>query len=454
MNNTSFRDNAGFIFEQAGKIYRQINKCYEFEYEKLMSSGLYEALTDKKQLIPHKEVNLVKIRDMNFYKYIQPEMIKFITYPYEWSFSELKDAALLTLSIQKTALKYNMSLKDASAFNIQFQNGKPIFIDTLSFENYKEVAPWVAYGQFCRHFLAPLVLMSYRDTRLNKLFVTNIDGIPLDLCCKLLPIEAKLNPGVLFHIVIHGVSIKANEGKKSLNKHNNFSRLAMESLIDSLETCIKHLKLPKLKTEWGEYYNNTNYSSETLKIKSEIVQEFIKKSAPQTVCDLGANRGDFTRAAANSWGADYLAFDIDAAAVEENYKRVKLNKEKNILPLLLDLTNPTPAIGFAHNERADFLSRFRCDTVLALALIHHLAISNNLPFSNIADFFSKLGKFLIIEFVPKTDSKVQILLASREDIFADYTQKDFESEFSKFYTILEKRELYGSKRTLYLMRKK
>ena len=454
MNNVSFRDNSGFVFKHNGEIYRQINKVYKDNYEHLISCGLYDELTKSGFLIPHREVNLSGVNASNLYKYIRPEQINFITYPYEWCFSELKDAALLTLKIQKTALKYNMSLKDASAFNIQFKHGKPVFIDTLSFEKYEE-KPWTAYGQFCRHFLAPLTLMCYTDITLNKLLITNIDGIPLDLCIKLLPVKAKLSTGVLLHIILHNSSVKNNENTGTIKGNTYFSKLAMESLIDSLEGCIKKLKPPDIKTEWGDYYSNTNYSKNSFKEKENIIKEYVKQITPATICDLGANRGDFSRTATLAdCVSECISFDIDPLAVEQNYNLVKQQNGHKILPLILDLTNPTPAIGFANEERNNFLSRFKCDTVLALALIHHLAISNNLPFKNIAEFFARMGKYLIIEFVPKNDSKVQILLSSREDIFQNYTQDNFEDIFSEFYTILDKHPLAESERTIYLMRRK
>ncbi|MCK4638399.1 MAG: hypothetical protein KAT33_03170, partial [Bacteroidales bacterium] len=183
----SFRDPSGFLFKENGKIYRRINKVYADDYEQLMFSGLYNKLVENHLLIPHIETELKSADDDLLYKIIQPELVQFISYPYEWSFSQLKDAALTTLNIQKISMEHGMSLKDSTAYNIQFWNGKPVLIDTLSFEKYKEGEPWVAYKQFCQHFLLPLVLMSYTDIRLNQLFRIYIDGIPLDLGAKLLP---------------------------------------------------------------------------------------------------------------------------------------------------------------------------------------------------------------------------------------------------------------------------
>ena len=453
MNNTSFRDPSGFVFKHNNIIYRQINEVYKSDYEALMESGLYNELTEKGLLVSHKEVELDIPKPDNYYKTICPEQIDFISYPYEWCFSQLKDAALLTLTIQKIALKYNISLKDASGYNIQFKDGKPVFIDTLSFEQYKEGKPWVAYGQFCRHFLAPLALMSYTDINLNKLLVTNIDGIPLELCKKLLPMKASFNLLIFIHLILHASALKKHESDTKL-KPVKISKKEMETLIDTLITCVNGLKFPSVDTEWKDYYNNTNYTDDAFIQKENIIKNFIQRISPQTVCDLGANRGDFSRCITKDTSIKCLSFDIDPAAIEKNYLTVKKNNEAQILPLITDLTNPSPAIGFANDERHNFQARFETDAVLALALIHHLSISNNLPFENTAGFFKSLGKYLIIEFVPKKDSKVQILLSSREDIFYNYTQENFEKAYQKYYDILDKVDIPNSERTLYLMRRK
>lgn len=452
VKDSSFRDTAGFVFEYNGEIYRQINKLAKGDYAQFMESGLYDLLVKKGFIVSHDEVLLDLAKDENFYKWIKPQKVDFISYPYEWCFTQLKDAALLTLKIQKLALDYDMSLKDASCYNIQFLNSKPVFIDTLSFEKYTQGA-WVAYKQFCEHFLAPLVLMSYVDVSLNKLLILYIDGVPLDICVKLLPINARLNVNVMLHLIMHNYA--QNKYKKvNLNERydkSNFLKSDMYNLIDSLISFVKSLDYKQSKTQWGNYYEDTNYSEKGFEDKKEIVGLFLKEVNPKTVCDLGSNNGEFTRLAGKE--SSCLSFDMDLMAVEQNYKLVKRNKEWNILPLVLDLTNPSPAIGFANKERESFASRFKSDMVLALALIHHLAISNNLPFDNIARFFSELANNLIIEFVPKTDSKVEILLSSRKDIFVDYTVENFEKVFSKYFNIVSKKTIEDSQRVIYLMRK-
>lgn len=206
-------------------------------------------------------------------------------------------------------------------------------------------------------------------------------------------------------------------------------------------------------TEWSNYYEDTNYSPEAMNHKKRLVEAYLTESKPRTVWDIGANTGVFSRIA-TAKDIDTIAFDVDPAAVEKNYRQMRENKETKMLPLCLDLTNPSPAIGWANEERLSLIKRGPADTVLALALIHHLAISNNVPFSHIAALLSQICRFLIIEFVPKNDSQVQRLLRTREDIFPDYNQEHFEQAFSHHFLILESQALPDTLRTIYFMRRK
>jgi hypothetical protein len=446
----SFRDPSGFLFTDNGILYRQINRAYSKDYTRLMDSGLYDKLVKANLLIPHVESDQLPVESDSAFKVIQPERVSFISYPYEWSFSQLKDAALATLFIQKRALKLDMSLKDASAYNIQFIRGKAMLIDTLSFEMYKEGQPWVAYKQFCQHFLAPLALMSYCDVRLSQLLRVYIDGVPLDLASSLLPAKAKLNFGLLTHIHIHAGAQKRYSDKAVKPLVSGMSKQAMIGLIESLENTIEKLAWKPAGTEWGDYYENTNYTDSAFEHKKQLVHEWTFEKTPALVWDLGGNTGIFSREAASS-GAFTVSFDIDPAAVEQNYRNVKSKKEQNLLPLVLDLTNPSPSLGWNNNERDSFGARGPVDMALALAVIHHLAISNNVPLPQLADFFASICRWLVIEFVPKSDSQVQKLLASREDIFPNYTRADFESVFSSCFKIHKTEFVRDSERTLYLM---
>jgi len=446
----SFRDPSGFVFRQEGRIFRQVNTCYRQSYDRLMSSGLYAELVKRGLLLEHREAGVPVTGDS--YKVIEPQTLPLISYPYEWCFSQLKDAALATLTVQQVALEHEMVLKDASAFNIQFQGSRPVLIDTLSFEEYREGEPWIAYGQFCQHFLAPLALTSYRDFRLARLFRAYIDGIPLDLASELLPRSSWLRLPLLMHLHLHARSQGHYADRKVDTAGKKVSKQSLRALVDSLETGVRKLRWHPGKTEWSDYYDETNYIAEAERHKRELVEEILETVDPRQVWDLGANVGRYSRLAAQR-GIFTAAFDVDPAAVEANYLEAREQQESNLLPLVLDLTNPSPSLGWAHEERRSLVDRGPVDLVLALALVHHLAISNNVPLERIAQFASRLGSHLAIEFVPKTDSQAQRLLTMREDIFPQYTREGFEAAFKQYYQIEKRVEIQGSERTLYLMRR-
>lgn len=452
---SSFRDPSGFVFYRGDVVYRQVNSSCEADYRELMASGLYDELVSEKLLIPHRETDELPEDAARAYKVIKPERIPFISYPYEWCFSQLKDAALTTLRIQETALSHGMSLKDASAYNIQFLRGRPVLIDTLSFERYRPGEPWVAYRQFCQHFLAPLALMSYVDLRLSQLLKVNIDGIPLDLAARLLPARTRFRFSLLVHLHLHARSQKhyADKTVAKADIKGSVSKRSLLGMVGNLQNIVRSLNLRTKKTEWGDYYADTNYTDEALNHKKELVERFVIQADPGNVWDIGANDGTFSRIASGR-GIPTTAFDIDPVAVERNYTVSRRDSDTCMLPLIMDLTNPSPAIGWNNRERDSLPERGPADLVIALALVHHLAISNNVPLGRIADYLQQLTRWLIIEFIPKDDSQVQRLLSTREDIFTDYTQDAFEQQFCRNFDIIAVEKIRGSRRVLYLMQKK
>ena len=460
--NASFRDPSGYIFTHEGVIYRRVNAGYATQYDQLLSSGLYDALVKKGWLVAHEEVDAASLPGHeDAHRLLRPEPIPYISYPYEWCFSQLKDAALLTLKIAAQALQRDMVLKDASAYNVQFIGHRPVFIDTLSFEAYEEGAPWIAYRQFCQHFLAPLALMAHGHAALGQLLTTHIDGIPLETAASLLPMRTRLRSGLYTHIHLHAKTQQrfADAGDDTQTaasaKAPRISKKALRAILESLATTVQKLVWQPPKTEWGSYYEATNYSEGAADNKASLISEMLAGiDGPITVChDLGANRGLYSEVAAQHC-VQVISQDIDPVAVESQYRERKTRGPDNILPLLQDLTAPSPAIGWRNQERDGFTQRAQCDAVLALALVHHLAISNNTPLSEIAGFFADLAPHLIIEFVPKADSQVKRLLATREDIFPDYTEAGFETAFSACFEISQKAKVNDSERTLYLMTRK
>lgn len=446
----SFRDRSGFLFEHEGTLYRQVNDSYRDDFEAFVGSGLYDELARTRAIVPHQEAAGGVPHDG--WKLIRPERLPFISYPYEWCFGQLQDAALHTLQVLETSIPRGLWLKDASAYNIQFVDGKPILIDTLSFERYPEGSPWVAYRQFCQHFLAPLALMSLCDIRLGQLLRVHIDGVPLDLASRLLPKSSHLRFGLQLHLHTHAKMQKryAGQGGQTASKPRKLSRTAFLNLVESLRGAVKGLSWHPHGTVWSEYYEGDSYEREGLEHKKELIQGYLARMKPRSLWDLGANTGMHSRLASTQ-GIHTLAWDFDPGAVELDYREVKKSGEKNLLPLLSDLTNPSSGIGWANEERMSMRERGPADAIMALALIHHLVIGNNVPLARVAESFATYGRHLIIEFVPKSDPKVKLLLSSRTDIFDDYTREGFEAAFGRAYRIREAQPIRNSERILYWM---
>jgi SAM-dependent methyltransferase len=440
---SSFRDPASFVFVQAKKIYRNIKSRYKNEMDHLMNSGLYDELTAKKYLIKHTIIN----EDVNNNLIIQPDEIEFISYPYEWSFDQIKDAALLTLKIQNIAIKYGMSLKDASIYNIQFQEGRPILIDTTSFEFYDE-KPWKAYYQFCKHFLYPLWVLKYTSPALHGLYLSNLDGLTPNITRRLLPFKAYFKLSVILHLLIPLIlpSKPANTNSDSFSKNN------LKKLLKHLFSSIANLKLTKQNSIWNQYYNNKITNPAYLLSKEMIFQGFWSKITPGLVLDLGANDGHFSRLIPQS--NNIISTDFDALVVNDNYANNKKNNHTNILPLILDLCNPSPGIGWNNEERTDFFERKKFDTIIALALVHHLVFSNNITLEMIAQKFSNVKKYLIIEFIPFNDEKVQQIIQNRDIAHIQYSMEYFEKCFGIYFILTSKCNVSSSDRILYLYERK
>jgi ribosomal protein L11 methylase PrmA len=450
----SFRDPSGFVFLRDGVVHRQVNRRWASHYDQLMSSGLYEELTGKGLLIPHQEVEGSRSGPGELYVTLRPEPVPFISYPYEWAFSQLKDAALTTLRIQETALGLDMTLKDASAYNIQFRGGRPVFIDTLSFERYEEGRPWVGYRQFCQHFLAPLALMVYRDVRLSQLLRVHIDGVPLDLARRLLPGRAWFNRHLLLHIRIQARYQRRYQARAHETARTRpVSRRGLSGLLAELRAAVKRLDWKPESSAWAEYYAGDSYTERSSLHKREVVAQYLERIGPRFVLDLGANTGLYSRIASDR-GIPTVACDVEPACVELDYREARARRDENLLPLVLDLANPSPGLGWANRERSTLPERRRPGTLMALALIHHLAIANNVPLPNVAAYFASLSEHLIIEFVPKSDPKVQLLLATREDVFPDYTQEGFETAFADHWILDDTARIEDSERTLYRMHRR
>lgn len=447
----SFRDPSGFVYRKNGIIYRQLNDCCRDVWGQFISSGLCENLIKSGDLISHEPIPDAEIQTDHGWIVIKPEPVGFWSYPYEWCFGQLKDAALATLRIQQTALGCGMSMKDASAYNIQFVHGRPILIDSLSFEPYDPAKGWNGFRQFCMQFFAPLCLMSMTDHRLGELLRVHLGGIPIEVASRLLPLKSWAKFSTLIYIHLQAIKERRCSRLSDFRCDQKGINLdKMVGLIENLESSINKMEIHPSST-WVNYYDSIHYGNQNLIEKEKIVKTYLVMVAPKTVWDFGANEGHFSRIAAQK-AASVVAFDSDMASVELNYRKCKSSKINNLLPLYMDLTNPSPRLGWGNNETINLNDRGNVDLILSLALIHHLVIANNIPFNLVAKQMASLTMYLVIEFVPKSDPMVQKLLCLREDIFTDYDEQSFEHTFLKFFEILKTDKIGDTGRSIYLMK--
>lgn len=453
-HNSSFRDPSGYVFVKNHELFRVIKPIYFKQYNVLTESGFFQTLFQNNLLIKHEEVSNNEDEII-----IKPQQIPFVTYPYEWSFEQYKEAALLTLKLQKYALVNGFSLKDASAFNVAFFKGKAVFIDTLSFDFYEEGKPWRGYKQFIMHFLGPLVLAHYHGNDMLKLLQQYIDGVPVKMIASILPYKTKFSPVLYTNIhLLAKFEDKHNEDKLKESRISKLSKKGQIKIIETLYDFISKLGVEN-KSEWSDYYHKMNYSDVAFESKSTIIKKWVENLEVNRLIDVGGNNGHFVRALGES--VEYaLVCDIDSNAVDSNYNRVVEKKESYILPFVLDVLSPSPAIGFRNKERLSFnerIQKFQPDVTLALALIHHVSLSGNVPFDLSAKFFASFSKYLIVEFPKREDSWVKKILQNKGDFenhFGFYNVDDFEKYYAEYFELKEKITIEGSQRVLYLCKKR
>jgi len=441
----SYKDPSSSIYEKNKTIYRQINKSYFEIYNLLKSKNVFNTLVKKDLLIPHTE-----IESKSDCIIIKPEKIHFISYPYEWCFSQLKAASLLTLKINYELLKLGFILKDASAYNVQFIGKKPIFIDSTSFEVYKEGNLWIAYKQFCEHFIAPLFLMKYVDSLSIKLLIHFIDGIPLTFASKLLPLKTYFKQLSLLHIHLHAKSIKKYENTEKQVNYTHLSQNKLLNLMEHLYEKIDNLKL-KRKSNWTNYYETNTYDVKSQDEKLDFIIKCLDGKKFNYLLDIGCNDGYYSLQLADKLNY-IISIDNDERVIDKLFQK---SNNLNLLPLIIDISNPSPSIGLNNKERKSFIDRLESDNfTLALAVIHHLRFTYNIPLSLLAKSFSVFSKYIVIEFVSHDDIQVKKLLKNKKDVYTDYTEENFLTAFGQYFTLVEKHKLTGVNRTLYFFVKK
>lgn len=455
----SFRDKAGSVFLEKGRALRTISESFGPRWQAVLDSGFFKSAAAKESVIAFSEAAPLP----GAWKTLESPLIPFISYPYEWCFSQLKQAALLTLDIMECALAHGLILRDASAYNIQFTGPRPIFIDLLSLAPRDKAKPWEAYGQFCGFFLAPLALMSLRSPVCGRFLRDFIEGLPLDLTSALLPFSSRLSPLLALHIHKHAKLQKRYEDPRkgaSALKTMRFSEKIVPNLVKSLRMAIEGLKPPAEAGEWGDYYSDTNYSAEAAQAKLDLVQKLAGKYAPKkdNALDLGANTAVYSRFLTERFKS-VVAVDIDYSAIEQSFQHARRNSLANLLPLVQDLCNPSPGLGWNGRERLSFQERCEADYLSALALVHHLAFTGGIPLTQIAAGFAALmkpggGGILLLEWVPEEDSQVRRLLAARKYAPFSWNREDCLKAFSQFFELLESCPVTGSIRELLAFRKK
>ncbi|MFZ1807737.1 MAG: hypothetical protein WAU36_10965 [Cyclobacteriaceae bacterium] len=450
---SSFRDPSGYLVIHENVYYRVINKVYASQIELLESSGLLAKLFEHNWLVGHERVNNLESLLPDAYAILKPKQIPIITYPYEWCFGQLKDAALLTLRIQSLALQYEMILKDASAFNVQFFGHRPVFIDTLSFEKYVDGQPWQAYKQFCEHFLAPLCLCAYSGSHYMSLLKLNLDGIRLNLASEILPFQTWFRPSVLLHLHLHSRTIKKFESNSGGKKTN--TRIKKENLIaltDHLINFVEGLQLRKgERTTWKDYDKQIHYSDNSRKNKGDIVKDYVGKVDPTVIWDIGGNDGFFSRLVSEPHRL-ILSLDADILAIEKNYGLNKQLKEDRVMPLCFDMANPTSNLGWAGTERTELPKRSKPEMIMALAVIHHITITHNIPFKMVAAYFADLAEWIIIEWVPADDEKISPLADTSGKSL--YNRKNFEQAFFTYFDCIHEEGISELERTILLLKRK
>ena len=453
---SSLRDPAGYIFYDDGRVYRSISKNYQDDYDFLNNSGLYKHLVELNYLISHEESDYMISNDEH-YKIIEPIKIDFISYSYEWSFSQFKEAALLTLQIQLESSNYGMTLKDATPYNVQFVKSRPIFIDTLSFEKIKnEDFSWSPLKQFNELFLGPLILMSKVDISANSYLKTSINGIPINKTLDLLKFKNKFNPFIFFNLIVPNFISSSNRSSKNEPyKSLKISKTQHQNIINSYIDFIESLNINNLKTEWGKYNQETEDEKNDYVInKEKILIDFLEELKPKFVWDVGANDGYYSRIICNTIDSNAKVFslDIDPVCVENNFLINKKNK-LNLSPLLFDIANPSPSIGWLNQERRNIFSRLPdSQLIVGLALIHHI-INLNIRIGEIIKFFAKTQKFSIIEYIPINDIKCQQIFKSRIDQIEYPDESEFQKETEKYFKIIKVEKLNPTDRKLYLLKK-
>ena len=455
----SYRDPAGQVHERAGRIYRTVHEQGRAAYEAARDQNIlayaqqHGFLVETVQLPP--ELRPTDIAQAAYV--LEHARIPYVSFPYEWSFDQLKAAALLHLDFQLSLLARNFKLTDASAYNIQFIGSKPVFIDALSLAPYQDGEYWLGHRQFCEQFLNPLLLRSELGIAHNTWYRGSMEGIPSDSLTRMLPLYKRLSWRMFSHVTLPAkLESRARSAPddtiQKVKSQGAFSRMAYQGFLTQLRNWIAKLHPPDTgRTTWADYAAQNSYSGDSQRAKREFVQKFIANTKPNLLMDLGCNTGDYSMAALEAGAGYVVGFDYDQSALSHAYARTQGSKDiqRRFLALWLDAASPSPDQGWSQMERPGFMARAKADALLALAFEHHLSIAKNIPLPHVVEWLVSLAPRGILEFVPKEDQTVQRMLALRADIFPDYHLRTFETALTSCARITARQKMPDSDRVLF-----
>jgi len=456
----SFRDRDGRVYHFQNRIFRGLSTGALNSFRQLQDKPFYQKLLEYREIVGTREVpsdeNPLPDEIVSQWAgFLEHDVVPVISYPYEWTFSMLKAAASLQLHLVERAVSNGFALKDATPYNIQFVDRKPIFIDIPSFEPLSEGEPWSGYRQFCEMFLFPLLLQSYKQCNFQPFMRAAIDGIDVQTAASLFGFRDRFRKGVMSHIWLQSKLDRrfggSSENVRSNLKSAGFNRELILANVRKLQKLVNKLEWEAAGSEWGDYTEFHNYSDDDHENKEDFIRDAIRAEKPETVWDIGCNTGQFSRIAASEC-KQVVSTDIDHVAVERLY--LDESTPANILPLVQNVADPSPNWGWRNRERSDLQTRSKPDLVLCLALVHHVVITANIPLADFIDWLAGLTNKLVIEYVSRNDDKVKILLRNKEDKYQDYNRVSLETNLNRHFSISHQQKVNKGDRTLYVCIKK
>jgi SAM-dependent methyltransferase len=451
----SFRDPMSRVFVDDDGVWRGLSKDALADYEALAASAFFKAAMARGDIVGTERVDDVVLPG-EWAAVLRHDRIDVLSYPYEWPFEMLRDAALLQLRLTREALTDKLLTKDASAYNVQFVGTTPVFIDVGSFERLRGGEPWPGYRQFCELFLNPLLVQALRDVPFQPLLRGSIHGISPTIAADLLRGEGRFTKGVFTHVKLHAraerkyADADRDHDVKAELQRAGFGPGLIDAQLKNLEKAIVGLKWGKQESTWSDYADRSHYDHQDLGTKERFVASAVESRPPGRVLDLGANDGHFSRLALRAGATSVVAVDSDDLVVDRLYRDLRREGERRVLPLVLDLSDPSPGLGWRSRERLPFVERVRPDLVLCLAVVHHLALTYTVPLDEIVAFLADFGAPLVVEFPHHDDVMAARLLArKRTGVFDAYNQQNWEHILRSRFDVLTSETLPGGTRTLY-----